>query len=158
MSSAPSPCEIPVDLGFFLLAFEDHDLTHEWYLDLQSGDVFVVADDVEEDVLPVPRDELEDSPRFLPIAREDSHEAYGDMVEFAETVPPPLRQRLEQALHGKGAFRRFKDVLLSAMHERERWFRFREGRLDARGREWLRANGIVVTPRGGHDPAGLRER
>jgi hypothetical protein len=37
----------------------------------------------------------------------------------------PLRERLLIAIDGKGAFRRFKDVLLAFPAERERWFAYR---------------------------------
>ena len=44
---------------------------------------------------------------------------------------------LEVAINGKGAFRRFKDVLLNYPEERERWFKFRDDRMEKRAVEWL---------------------
>ena len=38
---------------------------------------------------------------------------------------PDLQGKLSQAIDGKGAFRRFKDVLMAYALERERWFAFR---------------------------------
>ena len=40
-------------------------------------------------------------------------------------VDEPLRERLIISIDGKGAFRRFKDVLLAYPAERERWFSYR---------------------------------
>jgi ATP/maltotriose-dependent transcriptional regulator MalT len=68
------------------------------------------------------------------------------MAEFAETVGDArLRDRLEVALDGHGAFRRFKNVLLDFLAERERWFAFRDARLRAAAREWLAEQGIDPT-------------
>ncbi len=68
---------------------------------------------------------------------------YGWMEEFAGTVGDDrLRDRLEIALDGRGAFRRFKNVLLDAPDERERWFAFRDDRLRAEAREWLAGHRI----------------
>ena len=41
------------------------------------------------------------------------------------------------AINGKGAFRRFKDVLLNYPEERERWFHCKDNRAQARALEWL---------------------
>lgn len=63
--------------------------------------------------------------RYVEIPKRESREAYEDMVDFAETVTNSrLRDLLDVALRGKGAFRRFKDVLLDYPAERERWFEF----------------------------------
>jgi hypothetical protein len=56
---------------------------------------------------------------------------------------PGLRAALEQAIDGKGAFRRFKDVLMSYATERERWFAFRSERLRVFMEAWLAAHAIV---------------
>jgi hypothetical protein len=63
---------------------------------------------------------------MIPIPQADSHEEYNLMAEFAATVRDRhLRELLEVALDGRGAFRRFKNVLASYPKERERWFEFR---------------------------------
>lgn len=82
--------------------------------------------------------------RFLPLPAADSHESYRDMIDFAGTVTDPhLTELLDVALTGKGAFRRFKDVLLGYPEERERWFVFKDERLRKRVDDWLRQHGIV---------------
>jgi hypothetical protein len=53
-----------------------------------------------------------------------------------------LRERLERAIDGKGAFRRFKDVLMSYAPERERWFAFRSERLRVFMEAWLGAHAL----------------
>jgi hypothetical protein len=53
-----------------------------------------------------------------------------------------LQAKLSQAIDGKGAFRRFKDVLMSYGPERERWFAFRSERLRIFMEAWLNAHAL----------------
>jgi hypothetical protein len=76
--------------------------------------------------------------RFIEIPQVDSREGYEDMEAFIETVPRQhLQELLQVAIQGKGAFRRFKDVLGAYPQERERWFQFHDERLRQRGLKWL---------------------
>jgi Uncharacterised protein family (UPF0158) len=87
-----------------------------------------------------------DLDRYVEIPKRESREAYEDMAEFAETVADHhLRDLLDVALHGKGAFRRFKDVLLGYPTERERWFRFEERRQREAIEEWAREEGVEIS-------------
>ena len=75
----------------------------------------------------------------------DSHADYGDMEAFVETVPDSrFQSRLDRAIRGRGAFRRFRDELLDEPAERERWFAFKHERLRERAREWLADEGIEL--------------
>lgn len=61
------------------------------------------------------------------------------MIDFAETVADGrLGELLLVALRGKGAFRRFKNVLSSYPREREQWFSFKDERMMERIKEWLK--------------------
>jgi hypothetical protein len=106
--------------------------------------VLLVGDGVDDDALPVPPDVLEeDEERFLAIEPRESREAYRDMEEFTDTVRDAvLRDHLSRALAGKGAFRRFKDTLLEAPSERERWHAFASERMRAYCKEWLADHGV----------------
>jgi hypothetical protein len=65
------------------------------------------------------------------------------MVDFIDTLSNPrLQSRLEDAIRGKGAFRRFKDVLLDYPQVREQWFEFSNDRMHQRALEWLEDEGI----------------
>ncbi len=55
-----------------------------------------------------------------------------------------LKEKLWIALNGKGAFRRFKDVLLNYPEKREKWFSFKDERLKKRVMEWLEENEIEL--------------
>ena len=80
----------------------------------------------------------EDTDRYERIPKAESNEGYEDMVNFIGTVKDErLVELLEVAISGKGAFRRFKDVLLNYPEERERWFQFRDDRVQEKALEWL---------------------
>jgi uncharacterized protein UPF0158 len=123
-------------------AFDDRSSEYSWVLDTETGAVLRLAED---DELPLSIEEIEEDQtgRFLGIDPEDPHEGCRDKEEFIATVADSsLRDLLDVAIAGKGAFRRFKDVLIQAPQERERWFRFQDERVNGRLRAWLAANGI----------------
>jgi hypothetical protein len=81
--------------------------------------------------------------RYIAVPRAESRDGYGDMEEFIETVrSDSLQDRLWCAISGRGAFRRFKDVLEDYPQERERWFGFRDARVRQRVLDWLEEEGI----------------
>nr|MDO8117361.1 UPF0158 family protein [Candidatus Sigynarchaeota archaeon] len=56
--------------------------------------------------------EKDGAKRYLRIPRVEPWAGYQDMKDFVDAVTDlPLKARLESAINGKGAFRRFKDVL-----------------------------------------------
>jgi Uncharacterised protein family (UPF0158) len=83
-----------------------------------------------------PVDEAEDE--WIRIDQHGSSEAHRDMVDFSAAISyPELSRLLDVALGGRGAFRRFKDVLVEYPDERERWFAFSDQRRLGRALEWL---------------------
>ena len=79
------------------------------------------------------------------------------MELFIGTVRDPGRaDRLEIAISGRGAFRRFKDVLARWHGELDRWYAFSAERQRGRARAWLADAGYYVR-KGSllHDPASL---
>jgi len=60
------------------------------------------------------------------------------MEDFIATVTDKnLQEKLEIAISGKGAFRRFKAVLISYPEERQRWFDFHEKAMREYVNEWV---------------------
>ena len=146
--AAASMRRVPVDLGELAEALEDIAPGHDWYLDLETGDVIPFFEDFEDDLLPVPRDELDESPRYLHIPPRPSRDGWRDMADFVATIDDrALRQRLADSIEGKGAFGRFKAVLQSAPAERDRWFEWEGERLRAEARAWLASEKIEAVPR-----------
>lgn len=87
--------------------------------------------------------ETEFPERFIRVPKQESRDGYEDMVAFAEYLEDKhLQELLFVALNGKGAFRRFKDVLASYPDEREKWFKFSEERVTGRILDWLESEEI----------------
>jgi hypothetical protein len=96
-----------------------------------------------EQILDVARVEWGDGERYLLIPQQDSNEGYRDMEEFVKTLEDGhLRELLEVALNGRGAFRRFKDVLYHYPHARAEWFKFRDERTQQRMLDWFASEDI----------------
>lgn len=53
-----------------------------------------------------------------------------------------LRHRMEAAINGKGAFRRFKDILNTDQELRRQWFEYRDLAMRQRIVEWIKELGI----------------
>lgn len=133
-----------VDLDQLCSAMEDSSYQHEYYLDLKTGEIVLVSDWTDEEESERLRNRIDRNPdRYEQIPAVESHEAYQDMEDFIATVEDRhLAELLEVAINGGGAFRRFKDVLLRYPEERERWFRFKNERMEQRALEWLNEMGI----------------
>jgi hypothetical protein len=116
---------IPVNWTDLETAFERNAPDTESFLDARTGEVVTVTEgaiDYAEQ-----RGKVQASGdaciRIEPAA---SREQYKWMERFvAGVTDEALRERLVIAIDGKGAFRRFKDVLLNYPTERERWFSYR---------------------------------
>lgn len=84
-----------------------------------------------------------DEENYVFIPTLTSSDGYHDMEDFIETVNNvALQEMLQEAIQGKGAFRRFRDTLNDAPDERERWFEFKDACIERRVREWLTKHGI----------------
>lgn len=127
-------------------AFERNSPDLQSYIDRATGDVLVVVDGVRED--DESRRRIAQSPdQFVRIEPASSREQYRWMERFVASVQDAdLRERLLLAIDGKGAFRRFKDVLLSYPVERERWFTYRSDLLHHHINEWFQAKGLTPDP------------
>ena len=88
-----------------------------------------------------------DAGNWLYIPSEGSRAAWRDMEFFAELQEPRIRHRLEAAIEGRGAFRRFRDVVYDDPELREAWNQLSGERTTGRAVEWLMAQGYDVAPR-----------
>lgn len=67
------------------------------------------------------------------------------MCRFADSVDEEdIRERLDVALQGKGAFRRFRDVIFPYPDLKEKWFAVRQEALLKEALEWL--EGLDIEP------------
>lgn len=136
-----------IDIEELCAAMEDGSYEHEYYLDLDSGEVLLLSEYVGDEETGELEEQIEEnSDRYERIPRAESHEGYRDMVDFIVTLENEhLAELLGVAIDGKGAFRRFKDVLLDHPKEEERWFRFKDERMEARALEWLGDIGVTLS-------------
>jgi hypothetical protein len=74
------------------------------------------------------------------------------MRDFTGRTDRQLRELLEVALAGKGAFGRFKAVLADFPEERARWFAEHDQHLKVQARVWLDRQGIAWTAKEGTQP------
>jgi len=166
-----SPRRLRVDLEWLTIAMDDSSGEAEWFLDLETGAVLLLTDDIRMVLDDVYRELGEDaSPsevgaalaaqgkaedevaalleadaarwdvetRYIAVPRTETKEAYQDMEDFIETVDDPrLQQRLDDAIQGRGAFRRFRGVLEEEPRYLQRWYAFRDAAQRRRALEWL---------------------
>ena len=137
--------DVPVAWEALEDAFENNAPEVHSYLHFDTGEVIRIVDGVAD---PTMHTRILNDSRYLRIDPVSSREQYRWMERFIATVEDDeLRRRLNIAIDGKGAFRRFKDALMSHPVDRERWFAFRSERLRACMESWLAAHGIKAVER-----------
>ncbi len=137
---------LPVDLDELAGVLEGDPVTGGGRIDLRTGEVWPQpaleyaeeTGDLEEG----------DEERWLWVECEGSRAGYRDMELFIAAVEDPGQaDRLGVAIEGRGAFRRFKDVLSRWPELLDRWYAFSEDRQRGRARAWLAAEGYAPAPR-----------
>lgn len=137
---------VPVSLGELATYLEGDPTSDEgWRIDLDTGQwwptdpLTLIGED--------PPAHWEDDDAWLDVRTIGSRDGWQDMSAFIDTVDDPdLVAQLERAIHGRGAFRRFKDVLWPHEQLRHAWFRFADDRQRGRAREWLAEHGLRPAP------------
>ena len=139
------PRDVPIDWEALEDAFENNAPEVHSYLHLSTGEVLRVVDGIAD---PEMHQRIAGDTSYMRIEPVSSREQYRWMERFIPMVEDkPLSDLLVQAIDGKGAFRRFKDVLMSHGAEREHWFAFRSERLRVFMEAWLTAHALKPTPR-----------
>lgn len=133
------------------------------YLDLKTGKIVYVAKDNPEDFISLsdeePEEEMEDAEdlmlideiennlgiRYLEIPSIEHFIPYNFRVSFIETIDDvALQNRLYKAIKGKGAFRRFKDILLDHPSLQERWGDYKAKKQEEVIKDWLEKKGFEL--------------
>jgi len=132
--------DVPVDWEALEDAFENNAPEVHSYLHVGTGEVLRVVDGIAD---PQMHSRIAADAAYVRVEPVSSREQYRWMERFIQMLDPgDLRDELVLAIDGRGAFRRFKDVLMVNATERERWFAFRSERL--RVNETLFPRGIDV--------------
>ena len=141
---APARRSVPVDLGELGSHLEgtEDPLNPAMRLQLATGTLWPDFEDWEAMTgEPLP-DDWDDPDAWLSVEPQGSREGYRDMEVFAGTVADRrLADRLDRALEGRGAFRRFREVLADHADEHDRWRVFSSERVRGRARSSLAAGG-----------------
>lgn len=157
--------KLKVDLNELVFAMEMGDnLERSGYLDAETGEIIDMPDEImravedgktksalvewDEELAETADKILSDEKnRFLLIPMRESREGYEVMIAFAGTVEDrQLRKKIDMALDGKGAFRRFRNVLNQYPDELERWYKFKDDWMRDEAIQWLLDNGIEPIP------------
>jgi hypothetical protein len=144
-AAARGPVRIDLDWDALEIAVERNSPDTDSYLDLQTGRVTTITTGDPEAALN--RQQVSENIRnYLRVEPASSREQYRWMEKFVGSVTDePLRERLVISIDGKGAFRRFKDVLLAYPAERERWFSYRAELLHWHIQTWLEQHEIATS-------------
>lgn len=148
---------LPIDMRELSWALDDSSLTIDRYIDLETGDIVerfefddIYFDENGEEVEPEDTvgEMIDANPgRFAYIDPLPSYESYRHMEAFIPTVQDPhLKDLLVVAIDGKGAFRRFKEMLLGYPEEERRWFEFKNERMLDVAMEFLDSIGVEPAP------------
>lgn len=138
--------EVPIAWEALEDAFENNAPEVHSYLHLETGEVIRIVDGIAD---PGMHQRVMKDPEYLRVDPVSSREQYRWMERFIATVDESeVKDKLVRSIDGKGAFRRFKDVLMGYPVDRERWFAFRSERLRSCMEAWLNAHGIAAAERG----------
>jgi len=133
--------ELEIDWNGLHSAFQMNMPEVRCFLCLEDGKVLKLSPG--DPMLPVASSEIT---RFALIETVPSRIQYQWVDEFAKTIETPdTKARIEAAINGKGAFRRFKDILMTMPDERRRWFEFRDQMIRKRIVDWVLEHGIKAT-------------
>jgi hypothetical protein len=122
-----------LDLASIAEALDSHDDLMVWWFDPATGETIPAMDEF---LSGVP-DDLE-TDALVKIETRSSRAAYLDRIDFAQSIADGfVRGRLERALEGRGAFRRFRDAMAAFPDLETPWHEFQRLRCDCRALDWL---------------------
>lgn len=152
--------KLKVDLEEIAMFMENNGrLTQEYYLDTETGEPMVISGavlerledgesinnptDWEKEQVKVAQEILSESGRYHRVPERPLYEAYNLMREFIEIQGDgALKGNLSRQVHGKNAFRRFKDTIAQYPEVQEQWYTFKQEKLNKEIGDWLNSIGI----------------
>jgi hypothetical protein len=153
--------ELKVDLEEISIIMDTDRWEHPAYLDTVTGEIIYIPLELDEDnvydeqyIAGLPDWEKEmiegikavyedEEERYKIIPERTGFEAYNVMVEFTKRLDDfTVSQKLFDALDGKGAFRRFKNVISRYPKIEEQWYKYKEEVEKQEVIEWLWNIGI----------------
>lgn len=136
-----------VKLQEVLEALEGTGMEIEYYYDTKNQEILMVFDGmINGEYNPGLMEEIREGfiEDFIPLPRQYDINEYHMMEDFIYGLPEGRSQViLEQAIRGRGAFRRFKACLYDLDLEKN-WYIYRDAAYEDIAREWCERYGIVV--------------
>lgn len=128
-----------VNLSVVVDAIEMADDNYTYFLDLETGESVFLADEL---VTGLDNDGLEEKidenpERYLRLPTKFEIHEYHIMEEFICTLKGGMANRLANAIQGRGAFRRFKDMIIHMGIEHQ-WYDFQAEYYRKLAIEWCR--------------------
>ena len=128
------------------------------YINQKTGELITLTDEIlafaeepdeaadasqwQKDLLPKAQEVLV-SEDFIPLPGKFEIHEWSIMERFARSLTDAaVSDELDAALHGRGAFRRFKDAV-RRLEIADEWYRFRDAALEEIAIEFLEAHGIA---------------
>lgn len=126
-------------------AFESHAPDLRAFLDRKTGELKLFMSGAEQSAGGLGDDTADGHDGWIRVEPIPSREQYRMMERFIATVVNvPLKDALQDAIVGKGAFRRFKDAVSRHPEERKRWFAFRDALLHRYILDWLKQHKLEL--------------
>jgi hypothetical protein len=117
-------------------------LTHEEFALAEDADAAEAAPQWQKELLPKAREVLA-SDDYIPLPSKFEIHEWSIMERFAQSLTDAaVSDELDAALHGRGAFRRFKDAV-HRLGIADEWYRFRDAALEEIAIEFLEEHGIA---------------
>lgn len=151
---------LPVKLQDVIDALEMATDSTSYFLDRRTGEIEMITDDVwsaaeNDDLiseypewqreLVLKAREIRSTDHFIELPDKFEIDSYEMMEQFCREHPNErIRERLSDAIKGKGAFRRFND-LISNLGIQDEWNRFEHQWFEDMAVEWLEAEGILFS-------------
>ena len=134
-----------VHLSEVEMALDDYSGFGSYVYDRETDRMEMLFDSMDPDVMEIQEAMEEDeSGRFVTVYA-DSNLGYDAMVAFIQELPEDeVRSRLERAIHGKGAFRYFRDTV-EDVGLLEKWYGFRDGFFEDAAREWCEDHDVPIS-------------
>jgi SPX domain protein involved in polyphosphate accumulation len=131
----------PVKLDQIIEAIEMGDDTSESFYDCETGEIVwvssVTMDTAEQEAI---YERLDEHGFFRLPTQYDRHD-YRIMEDFVSSLPSGPQSHLSRVMHGRGAFRRFKDTVIDMGLDTD-WYMWRDDSYRKMAVEWCEENEI----------------
>ncbi|MBN2381860.1 hypothetical protein JXQ70_03170 [bacterium] len=128
--------KLKIDWNNLIDAYSSEQEDFRCYFDTNSGTVVWKSSEV---MAKANQSEMKSGLQHLiEVPTISSREGWELMMDFIERVAnPALKNKLMGSIQGKGAFRRFKDILAKSPHDQEQWFLYQDAAITKILLEWL---------------------